>query len=134
MSPDCRQMCLSCQFVDNPKKEGIECATAPYNWTFGDTRMRCNFRCIIEGHFDKESGMPAYFYRGCSASNDLTSEKCYEDEARVYCSFSCVDDDYCNSRVLMPSSNKKSSALRVTTSFVEMLAGTALGLYIVVRF
>ena len=45
-----------------------------------------------------ETGDPTYFYRGCTTSNEIGEDGCHDDEVKEYCSFSCVDEDYCNYR------------------------------------
>ncbi|KAK7482455.1 hypothetical protein BaRGS_00026272 [Batillaria attramentaria] len=59
-----------------------------------------------------ETGDPTYFYRGCSTSDDPGQEGCHEDHVKEYCSYSCVDVDYCNDRAFLtaPSLDKGGQA------------------------
>ncbi|CAL1547652.1 unnamed protein product [Lymnaea stagnalis] len=90
-----RQMCWSCQYVLNGR--GIECTTAPANWTGGERRIKCETKCIITADYDSKTGQPKFFYRGCGAYSQENG--CTDYGTSHGCFFSCEGEDYCNNKL-----------------------------------
>ncbi|XP_059166905.1 uncharacterized protein LOC131949148 [Physella acuta] len=118
-----RQMCWTCQYVLNGN--GIECATAPGNWTGGEPRIKCPSKCTIVADFDAKTGVPKFFFRGCGDAQ--SAEGCSDFGSTHNCFYSCDDKDYCNSKPLPRSplleKSKNSSSLLTcsSSSFLLML-------------
>ncbi|KAL8572961.1 hypothetical protein ACOMHN_013937 [Nucella lapillus] len=102
-----RQMCLSCQYVQNAALLGIQCAGDPWNWRWGNNRMRCPHRCLTDAQFDLESGQPLFVYRGCTKERgEGEGEGCVVGEGREFCRWGCEWGDYCNNLTLTTSPSK----------------------------
>ncbi|XP_076437412.1 uncharacterized protein LOC143276671 [Babylonia areolata] len=91
-----RQMCLSCQFQTAAKPVGPECVDSPWNWTMGNVRARCPFKCALQFTKDIEKEEFTFAYRGCTALGDTRKDGCVEASGVMDCYFTCVDRDYCN--------------------------------------
>ncbi|CAG5116161.1 unnamed protein product [Candidula unifasciata] len=94
---DSRQMCWTCQFVQNGNGKD-ECANDPGNWTGGDPRIRCLYKCITSAEFDKVTGDPTFIYRGCAETTQ--KDGCVVTDFKHVCYYSCEGQHYCNDKML----------------------------------
>ena len=73
-----------------------------------------------------ETGDPTYFYRGCTTSNEIGEDGCHDDEVKEYCSFSCVDQDYCNHRAFRKAPGMEESGTERVHVVLWLHVATAL--------
>ncbi|BFZ05129.1 hypothetical protein BsWGS_08168 [Bradybaena similaris] len=116
-----RQMCWVCQYVQNGQGRD-ECALHPGNWTGGEPRLRCQYRCIISAEFDKLSGNPTFIYRGCAETKQ--KDGCQETAFKHVCFYSCDSKHYCNDKQMgiSPLLLDSDTSARPTTHILPLIA------------
>ncbi|KAL8618475.1 hypothetical protein ACOMHN_049892 [Nucella lapillus] len=88
-----KQMCLSCSFQNSV---GSNCLDDPWNWSIGNVRARCPFKCSFRVRRNVEKNEFIYAYRGCTPMGNEEKEGCVEISGIQICYLSCQDQDYCN--------------------------------------